>query len=102
MTFLNKLSLYTTAIKRSTKMSGYPVSDFESFVDPQVQQWFYAVDTGKSGQICAKELQKALVNGPCSNFSNEACSMMIDMYDKDKTGKYMLIKKKLLNYWVSS
>merc|ERR1711935_307061 len=55
-------------------------------VDPQVQQWFNAVDSDRSGQIDAKELQKALVNGNWSNFSEEACRMMIDMYDKDKTG----------------
>merc|ERR1711963_66826 len=55
-------------------------------VDPQVQQWFNAVDSDRSGQIEAKELQKALVNGNWSNFSEEACRMMIDMYDKDKTG----------------
>merc|ERR1711973_842582 len=55
-------------------------------VDPQVQQWFNAVDSDRSGQIEAKELQKALVNGNWSNFSEEACRMMIDMYDKDKKG----------------
>ena len=46
-------------------------------VDPQVQQWFNAVDSDRSGQIEAKELQKALVNGNWSNFSEEACRMMI-------------------------
>ena len=55
-------------------------------VDPQVQQWFNAVDSDRSGQIDAKELQRALVNGNWSNFSEEVCRMMIDMYDKDKTG----------------
>merc|ERR1712051_599040 len=55
-------------------------------VDPQVQQWFNAVDQDRSGQITAGELSKALVNGNWSNFSEEACRMMIDMYDKDKTG----------------
>merc|ERR1712223_1529610 len=55
-------------------------------VDPQVQQWFNAVDSDRSGHISASELQKALVNGNWSNFSEEACRMMIDMYDKDKTG----------------
>jgi len=55
-------------------------------VDPQVQQWFNAVDSDRSGQIEAKELQKALVNGNWSNFSEEACRMMIEMFDKDKKG----------------
>ena len=46
-------------------------------VDPQVQQWFNAVDQDRSGQITAGELSKALVNGNWSNFSEEACRMMI-------------------------
>jgi len=68
--------------------SGYPGygAPQQPAVDPQVQQWFNAVDSDRSGQIDAKELQKALVNGNWSNFSEEACRMMIDMYDKDKTG----------------
>ena len=46
-------------------------------VDPQTQQWFNAVDQDRSGQISAQELQKALVNGNWSNFSEEACRLMI-------------------------
>merc|ERR1711862_893079 len=55
-------------------------------VDPSVQQWFSAVDTDRSGQISAQELQRALVNGNWSHFSEEACGMMIDMYDKNASG----------------
>ena len=55
-------------------------------VDPQIAQWFRAVDQDRSGQIDAKELQKALVNGNWSHFSEEACRMMINMFDKDKSG----------------
>merc|ERR1712062_193443 len=55
-------------------------------VDPSVQQWFSAVDTDRSGHISAQELQRALVNGNWSNFSEEACRMMIEMFDKDKKG----------------
>jgi len=50
-------------------------------------EWFNGVDTDGSGQIEATELQKALVNGDYSNFSEEACRMMIDMFDTDKTGQ---------------
>ena len=46
-------------------------------IDPQTQQWFNAVDQDRSGQISAQELQKALVNGNWSNFSEEACRLMI-------------------------
>ena len=56
-------------------------------MDPQVQQWFSAVDQDRSGQIDYKELQRALVNGNWSNFSEEACRMMVDMFDRDKSGQ---------------
>ncbi len=46
-------------------------------VDPNVASWFHAVDQDRSGQITAQELQRALVNGNWSNFSEEACRMMI-------------------------
>jgi len=55
-------------------------------VDPQIAQWFHAVDQDRSGQIDAKELQRALVNGNWTNFSEEACRMMIDMYDVNGSG----------------
>jgi len=51
-----------------------------------VAQWFNAVDQDKSGQITAPELAKALVNGNWSHFSEEACRMMIEMFDRDKSG----------------
>ena len=63
---------------------GYPPA---AGVDPQVQQWFNAVDQDRSGQIDFKELQRALVNGNWSNFSEEACRMMVDMFDRDRTGQ---------------
>lgn len=50
-------------------------------VDPNVASWFRAVDTDNSGQITAQELQKALVNGNWSNFSEEACRMMIGKFE---------------------
>ena len=34
-------------------------------------------NVNRSGQIDAKELQRALVNGNWSNFSEEACRLMI-------------------------
>lgn len=45
------------------------------------------MDTDRSGQIDAKELQRALVNGNMCKFSEEATRMMIDMFDQDKTGQ---------------
>ena len=69
---------------------GYPPGGPGAGVDPQVQQWFSAVDQDRSGQIDYKELQRALVNGNWSNFSEEACRMMVDMFDRDKTGQINL------------
>jgi len=54
--------------------------------NPQIAQWFNAVDQDRSGQIDSKELQKALVNGNWSNFSEEACRMMIELYDANMSG----------------
>jgi hypothetical protein len=39
--------------------------------DPQLWQWFTAVDTDRSGSISLQELQQALYNG--SSFSLIAC-----------------------------
>jgi len=55
-------------------------------VDPQVMQWFQAVDQDRSGQIDAKELGSALANGDGTMFSEEACRMMINMFDRNMTG----------------
>jgi len=55
-------------------------------VDPQVAQWFQAVDQDNSGQIDAAELGQALANGDMSKFSQEACQMMINMFDSNLTG----------------
>lgn len=46
-------------------------------IDPQVQQWFMAVDQDRSGRISAMELQRALVNGNWSQFNPETCRLMI-------------------------
>jgi len=61
-------------------------------VDAQIQQWFNAVDQDRSGQIDSKELQRALVNGNWSHFSEEACRMMIDMFDRDKSGQINVLE----------
>lgn len=55
-------------------------------VDTNIAVWFQAVDTDNSGQINSSELQLALVNGNLTSFSEQACSMMIDMFDTNHTG----------------
>jgi len=55
-------------------------------VDPNVAQWFNAVDTDKNGQISSLELQAALVNSDRSHFKEEACKMLIEMFDRKRSG----------------
>lgn len=59
---------------------------YNTGVSPEVQQWFNTVDRDHSGHINAPELKAALVNGQGKNFSDTACSLMIGMFDHDKTG----------------
>jgi len=72
-------------------------------VDPSVAQWFSAVDTDRSGQISATELQRALVNGNWSHFSEEACRMMIEMFDRRRAGTINITEFselfKYINQW---
>ena len=76
---------------------GYPGA--QPPVDPQVMQWFQAVDQDNSGQIDAKELGQALANGDMSMFSEEACRMMINMFDTNRTGTIDVHEfGKLFNY----
>lgn len=45
--------------------------------DPQVAQWFAAVDVDRSGRISAAELQSALMSSNGRQFSETACRLMI-------------------------
>ena len=46
-------------------------------VNPEVMQWFHAVDTDRTGKISAQELQQALTNANWSHFNAETCRLMI-------------------------
>ncbi|XP_030383887.1 peflin-like [Scaptodrosophila lebanonensis] len=73
-------------------------------VSPQAQQWFAMVDQDGSGEINASELQAALINGRGEHFSENACKLMISMFDKDASGTIDIFEfEKLFNYineWV--
>ncbi|KPP61975.1 hypothetical protein Z043_119873, partial [Scleropages formosus] len=56
-------------------------------VNPEAFQWFQSVDTDHSGFISLKELKQALVNSNWSAFNDETCLMMINMFDKTKSGR---------------
>ncbi|KAI0295569.1 EF-hand [Russula brevipes] len=50
--------------------------------DPQLWQWFSAVDTDRSGSISVTELQAALVN----EFDLDTVKMLMDIFDTDRSG----------------
>jgi Ca2+-binding EF-hand superfamily protein len=54
--------------------------------DPQVQQWFAAVDSDHSGRISGTELQSALMSSNGRQFSETACRLMIGLFDHSGTG----------------
>ncbi|NWY71669.1 PEF1 protein, partial [Erithacus rubecula] len=56
-------------------------------VDPEAFSWFQTVDTDHSGFISVKELKQALVNNNWSSFNDETCLLMINMFDKTRTGR---------------
>ncbi|NXN26049.1 PEF1 protein, partial [Nycticryphes semicollaris] len=56
-------------------------------VDPEAFSWFQSVDADRSGYISVKELKQALVNSNWSAFDDETCLMMINMFDKTRSGR---------------
>ncbi|KAF9458658.1 EF-hand [Collybia nuda] len=50
--------------------------------DPQLWQWFSAVDLDRSGSISVTELQTALVNG----FDLDTVKMLMGLFDLDRSG----------------
>nr|XP_060640149.1 peflin [Anolis sagrei ordinatus] len=67
--------------------AGGPGGNAPPGVDPEAFAWFQSVDTDHSGYISAKELRQALVNSNWSAFNEETCLMMMNMFDKTKSGR---------------
>ncbi|EEB17154.1 Peflin, putative [Pediculus humanus corporis] len=74
--------------------------------DPEIQQWFNAVDVDRSGKITAKELQSALVNGQGKNFNLPVCELLISMFSKDQSGTVNVDEfqhlYKFVNQWLQT
>ncbi|CAG9800029.1 unnamed protein product [Chironomus riparius] len=74
-------------------------------VSPEVQNFFAQVDKDRSGKINSQELQQALINGKGQQFSDQACNLMISMFDADRSGTIDVYEfEKLFNYinqWLS-
>ncbi|KIK96740.1 hypothetical protein PAXRUDRAFT_825646 [Paxillus rubicundulus Ve08.2h10] len=54
--------------------------------DPQLWQWFAAVDTDGSGALSVTELQQALVNGNWSHFDLDTVKMLVNIFDANHSG----------------
>ncbi|EIN06448.1 EF-hand [Punctularia strigosozonata HHB-11173 SS5] len=54
--------------------------------DPQLWQWFSSVDTDRSGNINANELQRALINGDWSPFDLDTVKLLMTIFDTDRSG----------------
>ncbi|KAI0061969.1 EF-hand [Artomyces pyxidatus] len=54
--------------------------------DPQLWSWFTAVDTDRSGQITAAELQRALINGDWTSLDFDTVKMFMNIFDRDGRG----------------
>lgn len=48
-----------------------------AYTDPQISQWFNAVDVDRSGRITCNELQAALMSSNGRKFNDTACRLMI-------------------------
>ncbi|KAF9443888.1 EF-hand [Macrolepiota fuliginosa MF-IS2] len=54
--------------------------------DPQLWQWFSAVDTDRSGHITAQELERALINGDWTPFDLDTVKLLMSIFDADRSG----------------
>lgn len=84
---------------------GYGQPPQQAQVSPEVQNFFSQVDKDRSGKINSQELQQALINGKGQQFSDQACNLMISMFDADRSGTIDVYEfEKLFNYinqWLS-
>ncbi|KAF6737132.1 Peflin [Oryzias melastigma] len=64
-----------------------PAGNTPPGVNPEAFQWFQSVDTDRSGFINHSELKQALVNSNWSTFNDETCLMMINMFDRTRSGR---------------
>ncbi|KAG0705367.1 hypothetical protein DFH29DRAFT_1032046 [Suillus ampliporus] len=85
------MSYYTPNPTYSPNLSRYPTTRPRPHIhqqgppagaDPQLWQWFCAVDTDRSGALSVTELQDALVN----EFDLDTVKMLMNIFDTDRSG----------------
>ncbi|XP_006460581.1 hypothetical protein AGABI2DRAFT_192241 [Agaricus bisporus var. bisporus H97] len=54
--------------------------------DPQLWNWFTAVDTDRSNHITAPELERALINGDWTPFDLDTVKLLMTIFDTDRSG----------------
>ncbi|KAJ8287395.1 hypothetical protein COCON_G00000540 [Conger conger] len=64
-----------------------PAGNMPPGVSAEAYQWFQAVDMDHSGSISLKELKQALLNSNNQAFNDETCLMMLNMFDKTRSGR---------------
>ncbi|XP_061106547.1 peflin-like [Conger conger] len=64
-----------------------PAGNMPPGVSSEAYQWFQAVDMDHSGSISLKELKQALLNSNNQAFNDETCLMMLNMFDKTRSGR---------------
>ena len=78
-----------------------PPAQYQSQIPPQeyqqIQQWFQAVDTDRSGQINVQELHRCLSMGG-NNFDINVVSRLILAFDSDRSGEIGIHQNKFQNY----
>lgn len=74
----------TTHTSSSSYNKNYNIpNSAPSAAESEVMLWFQAVDADRSGYISAAELRQALANANWSLFNDDACRLMIGMFDRD-------------------
>ncbi|KAL4250411.1 Peflin/Sorcin Calcium-Binding [Abortiporus biennis] len=83
---------HSTSYGSNTSYSGYAPQQVArpppppANANPQLYQWFTAVDTDRSGAISVQELQAALVNGNWTRFDLDTVKMLMNIFDTDRSG----------------
>lgn len=70
-------------------MYGFNLSQpngFHTEAHPEAQQWYNVMEREQYGKINARELQAALFNGQGRQFSENVCHLMVNIFDKTRSG----------------
>ncbi|KAG2158151.1 EF-hand [Suillus bovinus] len=82
----NPTSSYSSNLSRYPSSQPRPQYGYQqgppTGADPQLWQWFCAVDTDRSGALSVTELQDALVN----EFDLDTVKMLMNIFDTDRSG----------------